>query len=129
MEPLIVLALWGLFVAVVIGILASILGRIGYSRWYSVLFAIPPLNLMALIVIVAKEWPIERELARLRLVAGESVDVNTDIESVMSCAIAHEQKRQWDRALSLYNFVAEKSNDARVKKYAEECAQRLAENR
>ena len=128
MDIFIVWALYGLFTAVIIGVCASILGRIGYSRWYSLLLAIPALNLLVLIVIVAKQWPVERELARLRLIAGESADIDADIESVISCAISHEQKRQWDRAISLYNFVAEKSNDARVKKYAAECAQRLTDN-
>ncbi len=90
---------------------------------------VPGVNLIALLVLATKEWPVERELARLRLLAGESKDTDADIDSVMSLAIAQEQKRKWDRALSLYRLAAERSSDARLKEYATECAQRLTDNR
>jgi hypothetical protein len=122
------LALYGLLVAIVIGVFASILGKAGYSRWYALLLLVPILNILALLILAAREWPIEREVARLRLIAGESTDIDADIECVMSSAIVHEQKRQWGRALSMYNLVADKSTDARIRQYASECAQRLSGN-
>jgi hypothetical protein len=68
---------------------------------------------------------VERQLARLRLIAGESHDAEGDIESVVSYAIAMERRREWDRAAELYKLVETKSTDPGVKRYASECLQRL----
>jgi hypothetical protein len=122
-------ALWALGVAVIIGIFASLLRRIGYPGQYAGFFIMPGLNLVALLLLATKQWPVERELARLRLLAGESIDPENDIESVMSHAIACEQKHRRDQAISLYNLAAERSGNPQVKQYAMECAQRLIDHR
>jgi hypothetical protein len=149
-EDAIVVCLFVLLVTIFVGICGIILARAGYSRWYSlILLAVPsfyfcdpvfflwrypliliavPLDFILLMVLAVREWPIERELARLRLVAGESDDIGSDVERVMSYAIAEEQKRRWNRATSLYNLAAEKSADPGVKQYATQCARRLTDS-
>jgi hypothetical protein len=121
-------ALYGLLLAVYVGIVGSLLRRIGYSWLWAWVTLVPFGNLVLLFVVVTKDWPIERKLARLRLIAGESEDVDADIETIISYAITCEHKRRWDQAVTLYNFAADKSPDPRVKQYATECAQRLESN-
>lgn len=125
MNEFIAIALWAIFLAVVIGIWGSILRRIGYSWWYALLLVVP-IVFISIIVIAAKVWPIERELARLRLMSGESADIDTDVESVLSYAITYEQKGQWDRAASLYHLAEDKSLSPQTKQYVRECLERLA---
>ena len=129
MTDLIPIVLFALVIAIIVGVWGSILRRIGYSWWTALLQLVPFVNLVALMAVAAKQWPIERELARLRLISGESVDIESDIESVMSFAIVCEQKREWERAASLYNLAADKSTDEKVKQYATECAQRIGDAR
>jgi hypothetical protein len=123
------IALWALAVSVGIAIGGNILRRLGYSWWYGALLGCPFVNLVVTIVIAAKQWPIERECALLRLIAGESTDVDADVESVVSHAIASEQSGKWDRAASLYRLAASKSENPQVKQYIAECVQRLAGTR
>jgi hypothetical protein len=111
--------------AIAVGVWGGILRRIGYSWWYALLLIVPFVNVVSLIVVAAKEWPIERENARFRLITGESTEIDADVESVVSQAIAHEQKGQWDRAVSLYNLAADKCENPRVKQYIAECIERL----
>lgn len=122
------IALWAFGAVVLLGILASLLRRIGYPGQYAGFFIAPGLNLVALIVLAAKQWPVERELAWLRLLAGKSDDLDGDIESVLSYAIAQEQRHHWDRAVSLYSLAADKTSNPQVKQYATECIQRLTGN-
>ena len=125
MEALIITALYTIAIVIVVGVVGSMLRRIGYSWWFSLLLFVPIANIVSLFLLAVKQWPIERDLARLRLIAEESVDIDADIESVISHAIRCEKKRQWDQAISLYNFAAEVGNNPQVKQYALESTRRL----
>jgi hypothetical protein len=114
--------------AIVVGMASNLLSRVGYSWWYAFLILIPFYGFFVLLVFALREWPIERKLARLRLIAGESGDIDSDIEMVTSLAIAHEQNGQWNEAITLYNLVFDKSMDSKVKQYATECIARLTRN-
>jgi hypothetical protein len=118
-------AIWAIGWAIAVWIWGRILRKIGYSWWYALLLIVPLVNVICVIIVALKEWPIERECARLRLMAGESTEVDADVESVVSHAIAHEQKGQWDRAVSLYNLAADKCQNPQVKQYIAECIERL----
>ncbi len=125
MGELTITALVALAHAVPIMIWGSILRRIGYGYWWALLLLVPIVNIVSVLVVVGKEWPIEREAARLRMIAGESTDWEADAESVMSAALVHEEQGQTDQAISLYNLVAVKTANERVRRYAETCVERL----
>lgn len=47
-----------------------IIRRAGYSGWWFLIGLIPLVNLVLFLVFAFKEWPIQRELARLRAQVG-----------------------------------------------------------
>jgi hypothetical protein len=55
-----VIGLTALVYAVIVGIpIAQILHRVGFSRWWIVVWFIPPFNLVALWMFAFGEWPTE----------------------------------------------------------------------
>ena len=52
------------FTVVVFG---NVFSKAGFSRWYSVLLAIPVANLIVIMWFAFTEWPIEEELLKLQL--------------------------------------------------------------
>ncbi len=120
--------LWVAVAVVAVLISATLLRKMGYSGWWALLVPVPVVGLILWIIVAAKQWPIERQLARLRLIANESDDIDADVESVLAYAIVHENHCRWDAAASMYALVAEKTTKPKIKEYAMECARRLAEN-
>jgi hypothetical protein len=79
--------------------------RAGCPGYWGVLMAIPIVNFMVLIVIIAIDWPIQREVSRLRLRLGEATE--PDIARVMSDANKQDQRGNWTEAIQLYNLIIE----------------------
>jgi hypothetical protein len=52
------------FTVIVFG---NVFSKAGFSRWYSVLLAIPLANLIVIMWFSFTEWPIEEELLKLQL--------------------------------------------------------------
>lgn len=52
-------------------LLTAAFRQAGYSGWLGLLMLIPVVNFLVLAVFSFREWPVTRELARLRVAAGE----------------------------------------------------------
>lgn len=48
-----------------------IIRRAGYSGWWILIAVVPLVNLVMFLVFAFKDWPIQRELAQLRAMAGQ----------------------------------------------------------
>ena len=69
------LGIIGLYLVVLIILLwayVRIIRRAGYSGWWILIGVVPLVNLVMFLVFAFKEWPIQRELAQLRAMAGQS---------------------------------------------------------
>ncbi|HEY5177853.1 MAG TPA: hypothetical protein VII95_20050 [Terriglobales bacterium] len=49
-------------IAFAVIVFGNIFSKAGYSRWYGVAMAIPPLNIVVIIWFAFSTWPIERKL-------------------------------------------------------------------
>ena len=57
-----------------VAVLGNIFSKAGFSRWYSVLLAIPIANLIVIMWFSFTEWPIEEELLKLQLTTTKLTD-------------------------------------------------------
>ena len=104
-------------------VFAAIFRQAGHSGWYGILILIPLINVIAVIVLALQEWPIRRELCRLRLVVGEGTE--EDASSVLGQAAAFERLDEHQRAVSLYELVADKMRGQPIAEEASTNLQRL----
>jgi hypothetical protein len=65
---------FGIYAVILIGFVwayVRIIRRAGYSGWWILIGLVPLVNLVMFLIFAFKEWPIQRELAQLRAVAGQ----------------------------------------------------------
>lgn len=68
------LSVVGLYLAILIVVLWAyirIIQRAGYSGWWILIGVVPLVNVVMFLLFAFKEWPIQRELAQLRAMAGQ----------------------------------------------------------
>jgi len=99
----------------------EMLHKAGFSRWLGLL--IPLTGYIAIIVFAFIEWPIHRELAWWRLAAGSPSE--GDLPRAQSYAIDLEKRGEWQRAIEVYEVLAQRSPDKQEAEYAAKCASRL----
>ena len=102
---------------------AAVFQRAGYPVWYTLLLLVPVINLIWLVVFAFREWPIERELARLRVTNGEFTE--SDIDSLFRHGISLEHQGDRPGATSLFQLVARNATDQETIHLAEKCVHRL----
>jgi hypothetical protein len=90
-----------------------ILRKAGYSRAYGCLA--PVLGPIALVVFALSEWPIQRELAWLRMKAGETT--GHPIVSVEQHAFDLERQGEWARAVEVYEELTRRAADEPTAEY------------
>lgn len=89
------------------GLWWEIFRKAGCPGCYGLLMAVPVINFVVLIAMVMMDWPVQRELSRLRLRLGEATP--DDATRVLSEATQLEQRGDWNEAIALYQLVIEKS--------------------
>jgi len=94
-----------LYVLLVVWIFDTIFSKAGhrYSGGMSLLMLIPVLNVVAFIIFLVTEWPIERKMRDLRIRCG-SAD-QEDANSLLAEAISLDAKGSIDQALLKYQEV------------------------
>jgi hypothetical protein len=103
---------------VFMGALSLVLfAKVGWRPWLGfVLGFIPGVNVVTFLVFVARDWPIETEARRWRLMQGRASA--SDVSRLMSYAIRCERLGQTDEAERLYRDVMEKCPDIERQKDA-----------
>ena len=115
----------------------SICRRAGYSMWWGLIALVPCVNLIFLVIFSVRTWPIERELAHLRLGIKTPVkstpsaprrDVDalpSDAETVFAEASKLERQGEWDMAIALYDQLSTQLGASQDAQYARNCAANL----
>jgi hypothetical protein len=67
----VLLVIYVVILAVFIWAYVRIIRRAGYSGWWILIGLVPLVNVVMFLVFAFKEWPIQRELAQLRAMAGQ----------------------------------------------------------
>ncbi|MFL6161681.1 MAG: hypothetical protein ACJ74U_05580 [Jatrophihabitantaceae bacterium] len=62
----VLLAVYVLFLIVMVWAYVQIIRRAGYSGWWILIGLLPLMNVVMFFIFAFKEWPIQRELAQLR---------------------------------------------------------------
>ena len=114
------------FLILLIWVPTEILRKAGFPRWYAVLAVlVPPAGFFGLIAFALSEWPIHRELAWLRLRAGDTS--GDGMASVEGYALDLERRGEWKRAVEVYKELARQAPTAESAEYYRNCSQRLHE--
>jgi hypothetical protein len=71
LKDVFIIMVQAVFMVVVFG---NVFFKAGFSRWYSILLAVPIANLIVIIWFSFTEWPIEEELLKLRLTTTKLTD-------------------------------------------------------
>lgn len=61
------IVLWAVLLIVYVWAYVRIIRRAGYSGWWILIALVPLVNVVMFLVFAFKEWPIQRELAMLRM--------------------------------------------------------------
>lgn len=67
-----VLGFYAVIFACIIYCYWRVAGKAGYPPYYGLFMIVPVMNIIALVIFVFKDWPIEEELKRLRAMQGMS---------------------------------------------------------
>ena len=91
---------------VVMGALAfgTIFRKAGYPSALGLLMLVPVVNIVAIVAFALLDWPIQRELAQRRLASGEKNQA--DASMLLTQATKLDQCGEWDKAVTLYELVA-----------------------
>jgi hypothetical protein len=131
----------------------SICRRAGYSGWWGLLMLVPIVDVIFFLIFAWRTWPIERELAALRLgiknpqnhipgfpvldVAGGNhaafeaaatiapAPSSADVATIFTEAAKLERIGEWEAAISLYDQLATQLAGSQDSHYAQNCATRL----
>ena len=114
------------FVVLIFYVPAEILHKAGFSRWYALLMLIPPVGLVGLAIFAFTEWPVERELAWLRLKSGEPTA--DTISLVERHAVELERRGEWKKAAEVYTKLSQKAPLDENAEYYRNCVDRLKEH-
>ncbi len=126
MEPIQILGMLAglLFLFLIFWAPAEFLRKAGFSRWFALL--IPLTGFIGLAVFAFIEWPVERELAWLRLKSGE---LTTDtIPLVERYAVNLERRGEWKKAAEVYTELSQKAPPDENAEYYRNCVERLKEH-
>jgi len=66
-----ILLVYAVILVVFVWAYVRIIRRAGYSGWWILIGLVPLVNVVMFLVFAFKEWPIQRELAQLRAMAGQ----------------------------------------------------------
>jgi hypothetical protein len=102
----------------------EILRKAGFPRWIALF--IPLTGFIGLAVFAFIEWPVERELAWLRLKAGEPAD--DALELIERHAVHLERSGEWKRAAEVYRELARRAPADENAEYYRNCVKRLQEH-
>jgi hypothetical protein len=102
---------------------AEVLHKMGYSRWLVLLVA--PTGFLGMVVFAFLEWPIERELAWLKLKTGAPPGRLVDL--VEAHAVALEKRGDWKQAARVYRELIRKAISDESGTYYRNCLSRLEE--
>jgi hypothetical protein len=145
----------GVFVTLLVtGAMMVVCRRAGYSAWWGLLTLVPVVNVFMLCVLAVRPWPLERELAQLRLgikspvrhvpgfpvvsegstgegagagEAGAGGTLLTDAATVFAEASRLERQGEWEMAIALYEQLAARLGESQDGEYAVNCVKRLRE--
>jgi hypothetical protein len=81
---------------------AELLHKAGYSRWYAPLMLCP--GFIGLIIFAVVDWPVQRELAWLRLKTGDPA--GADVALVEKYAVGLEKRGEWKKAIEVLENLA-----------------------
>ena len=112
-----------LFLWLIFWLPVRILRRAGYSRTVALL--VLALGPFALIVLALNDWPIERELAWLKLQAGEPPELLLPLAEAH--AVALEKRGDWSKAAEVYKTLIARSDSDEASNYYGNCLSRLGE--
>jgi hypothetical protein len=108
----------GLLVVVIfVGFWICVFRKAGFSFWWGVLMPIPVVNFIPVCIFVFREWPIQKELARLRTQCG--VADEGDAYLVLRDALQLELQGKTLEALLKYQEIATRFHDTTVGNDAE----------
>jgi hypothetical protein len=102
---------------------SEILRKAGFSRWLAIL--IPPTGFLGLAVLAFLDWPVEMELAWLRLKNG--ADPRKLIGLVENHAVLLEKRGDWSQAAEVYKELARNAPSEEQAGYYQNCLNRLKE--
>jgi hypothetical protein len=115
-----------LMVVLVATIVVRILQKAGFSPWCGLLLLIPLIGFIGLVAFAFIEWPVQRELAWLRLKTGTfSPDL---IPSVERYALKLEKQGEWKQAAEVYELLAHIPSVDDNAEYYRNCVKRLKEH-
>ncbi|MGC8640726.1 MAG: hypothetical protein ACP5XB_12715 [Isosphaeraceae bacterium] len=101
----------------------KILRRAGYSRGVTLLVLF--LGPVSLLVLAFNDWPIERELAWLKL--ENAGHVTGLFELAEDHALALEKRGDWKSAAEVYKTMIRRATDTQQADYYGKCLQRLGQ--
>ena len=112
-------------IAAFVAAFVVIIRKAGYSGWWMLIAIVPPVNIVMLLVFAFRQWPIQRELARLRVIAGSAIQA--DFDSLVTEAVSADQTGEWIHAVHLFELVASKSPGDETRAYATDSIERIKE--
>ena len=87
--------------------------------------AVPIANVISFAAVAFLDWPIHREVARLRLTVGEGSEA--DASCVLGHATKLETRGQWERAIALCELVADRMQGQPISEYARKLVEGVRE--
>ncbi len=124
--PILGFLLLGALAVLAFWIPAEILHKAGFPRWIAVF--IPFTGFIGLAIFAFIEWPVQRELAWLRMKAG--ADSNEAIPLVERFALDLERRGEWKQAAEVYEELSQRASldESENAEYYRNCVKRLKEH-